>query len=70
VRRRGKSPRNVQQAASGNQQVSGMMAGLKDDASATLRVVQELSQAATNLDGQSGSLRTAVDSFLAEVRAA
>jgi ABC-type transporter Mla subunit MlaD len=62
--------RNVQQAAVGNQQVSGMMAALKDDASATLKVVEDLTQAATGLDSQSDALQAAVDGFLREVRAA
>jgi uncharacterized protein YoxC len=62
--------RNVQQAAAGNQQVSSMMAGLQDDAAATLKVVGDLSKAASGLHGQSGALHTAVDGFLKEVRAA
>jgi methyl-accepting chemotaxis protein len=62
--------RNVQQAAAGNEQVSSAMVGIRDGVSKTMDVANQLSSAASELGQQSGTLRTAVDSFIAEVQAA
>jgi ABC-type transporter Mla subunit MlaD len=62
--------RNVQQAAAGNEQVSQAMVGLKDDATSSMSVAGQLTDAANGLGGQAVALRDAVGNFLKDVRAA
>ena len=62
--------RSVQQAATGNQQVSGLMNDIQNDTSETLSATGELTGAASGLGAQSEALRDAVDGFLRDVRAA
>jgi hypothetical protein len=46
------------------------MVGLKDDATSTMSIAGQLTEAAKGLGGQSIALRDAVESFLKDVRAA
>ncbi len=62
--------RNVQHAAWGNQQVSQLMANVREGATKTTAVADRLTGAAGALGLQSVALRDAVGSFLMEVRAA
>ena len=62
--------RNTQHAAAGNQQAADLMTGIRNGASETLNVASSLTGAAQDLGAQSDALRQAVDSFLADIRAA
>lgn len=62
--------RNVQQAAQGTQEVSNNITGVTRAASETGAAASQVLGAASALSKQSEALRTEVDCFLAEVRAA
>jgi len=62
--------RNVSEVAAGNHQVSRSMEEMSIDVADTRAVTGTLTTSAQGLGGQSQALRTAVDSFLASVRAA
>jgi methyl-accepting chemotaxis protein len=62
--------RNVQQAAQGTQEVSNNIMGVTRAASETGAAASQVLGAASALSKQSEALRTEVDCFLAEVRAA
>ena len=62
--------KNAQGVAAGTSEVSMLMAGVRGNASQTLQVTGDLGLAGDLLSEQSQALRSAVDGFLAEVRAA
>jgi methyl-accepting chemotaxis protein len=62
--------RSAQEAARGTEAVSGSLASVKGAAGDTAKASDSVGQAADNLTRQAEGLKTAVDSFLSEVRAA
>ncbi|MCH9019155.1 MAG: hypothetical protein IIA73_02140 [Proteobacteria bacterium] len=66
----GEISNNSQQAAQGTQEVSTNVAGLNQAASETGAAASQMLEAAGGLAQQAETLRTEVDKFLAEVRAA
>ena len=62
--------RNVEQAAAGTQEVSSNIAGVSQAANDTGAAAMEMRSAAGELSQQSETLRSQVDKFLANVRAA
>ena len=62
--------RNIQQVAAGSSEISAHIGGVTTAASATGKAATDVLTNARELDNQSGMLRTAVDGFLAKVRAA
>ncbi|MBL6928611.1 MAG: methyl-accepting chemotaxis protein [Rhodospirillales bacterium] len=62
--------RNVEQAAAGTNEVSSNIGGVSTAASDTGAAATEIQSAASELSQQSETLRSAIDSFLANVRAA
>ena len=61
---------NIQQVASGSSEISAHIGGVTTAAAATGKAATEVLTNARELDNQSGMLRSAVDGFLAKVRAA
>jgi methyl-accepting chemotaxis protein len=62
--------RNIQQVAAGSNEISAHIGGVTTAASATGTAATDVLTNARELDNQSGMLRSAVDGFLAKVRAA
>jgi methyl-accepting chemotaxis protein len=62
--------RNIQSAAAGSSEISTHIGGVTTAAAATGTAASEVLENARQLDTQSGMLRSAVDGFLAKVRAA
>ncbi len=62
--------RSAQEAAKGTEAVSGSLASVKGAAGDTAKASDSVALAADNLTRQSEGLKTAVDTFLSEVRAA
>jgi len=62
--------RNIQSVAAGSNEISAHIGGVTTAASATGTAASEVLANARELDNQSGTLRNAVDGFLAKVRAA
>ena len=62
--------RNIQSVAAGSNEISGHIGGVTSAAAATGKAASEVLANARELDTQSGMLRSAVDEFLAKVRAA
>ena len=62
--------RNIQQVAAGSSEISAHIGGVSTAAAATGLAASDVLSNARELDTQSGMLRTAVDGFLAKVRAA
>ena len=62
--------RNIQSVAAGSNEINAHIGGVTSAASATGTAAGEVLTNARELDNQSGMLRSAVDSFLAKVRAA
>jgi methyl-accepting chemotaxis protein len=62
--------RNIQQVAAGSNEISAHIGGVTTAATATGKAATDVLTNARELDNQSGMLRTAVDGFLAKVRAA
>ncbi|WP_315832410.1 methyl-accepting chemotaxis protein [Bradyrhizobium prioriisuperbiae] len=62
--------RNIQAAAAGSRDITGHIGGVSTAASATGTAASDVLRGARELDQQAGMLRTAVDEFLAQVRAA
>ena len=62
--------RNIQSVAAGSSEISAHIGGVTTAASATGSAASEVLENARELDKQSGMLRSAVDGFLAKVRAA
>jgi methyl-accepting chemotaxis protein len=62
--------RNIQSVAAGSSEISSHIGGVTTAAEATGSAATEVLSNARELDNQSGMLRTAVDGFLAKVRAA
>ena len=62
--------RNIQQVAAGSSEISAHIGGVTTAASATGKAATDVLTNARELDNQSGMLRSAVDGFLAKVRAA
>jgi methyl-accepting chemotaxis protein len=62
--------RSAQEAAKGTEAVSGSLASVKSAAGDTASASDSVAQAADNLTRQAQGLKTAVDTFLSEVRAA
>ncbi|SHN81445.1 methyl-accepting chemotaxis protein [Bradyrhizobium erythrophlei] len=62
--------RNIQSAAAGSNEISVHIGGVTTAAAATGTAASEVLENARELDSQSGMLRSAVDGFLAKVRAA
>jgi methyl-accepting chemotaxis protein len=62
--------RSAQEAARGTEAVSGSLASVKSAAGETATASDSVAQAADNLTRQAQGLKTAVDTFLSEVRAA
>jgi methyl-accepting chemotaxis protein len=62
--------RNIQSAAAGSSEISTHIGGVTTAAAATGNAASEVLENARQLDTQSGMLRSAVDGFLAKVRAA
>jgi methyl-accepting chemotaxis protein len=62
--------RNIQQVAAGSNEISAHIGGVTSAAEATGKAASDVLSNARELDTQSGMLRSAVDSFLAKVRAA
>jgi methyl-accepting chemotaxis protein len=62
--------RNIQQVAAGSGEISAHIGGVTTAASATGKAATDVLTNARELDNQSGMLRSAVDGFLAKVRAA
>jgi methyl-accepting chemotaxis protein len=62
--------RNIQQVAAGSNEISSHIGGVTTAAEATGSAATEVLSNARELDNQSGMLRSAVDGFLAKVRAA
>jgi methyl-accepting chemotaxis protein len=61
---------NIQSVAAGSNEINAHIGGVTTAASATGAAASEVLANARELDGQSGMLRSAVDGFLAKVRAA
>ena len=61
---------NIQSVAAGSSEINTHIGGVTTAAAATGAAASEVLANARELDGQSGMLRSAVDSFLAKVRAA
>ncbi|MBW8708375.1 MAG: MCP four helix bundle domain-containing protein [Alphaproteobacteria bacterium] len=62
--------RNVEEAAKGTQEVSSNIGGVTDAANSTGAVASQVLASARSLSEQSGELRTLVQTFLTEVKAA
>jgi methyl-accepting chemotaxis protein len=62
--------RNIQSVAAGSSEISSHIGGVTSAAEATGSAASEVLSNARELDNQSGMLRSAVDGFLAKVRAA
>jgi methyl-accepting chemotaxis protein len=62
--------RNIQQVAAGSSEISAHIGGVTTAAAATGLAASDVLSNAKELDNQSGMLRSAVDGFLAKVRAA
>jgi methyl-accepting chemotaxis protein len=62
--------RNIQSVAAGSNEISSHIGGVTSAAQATGKAASEVLTNARELDTQSGMLRSAVDEFLAKVRAA
>ena len=62
--------RNIQSVAAGSTEISGHIGGVTKAAAATGSAASDVLANARELDNQSGMLRSAVDGFLAKVRAA
>jgi methyl-accepting chemotaxis protein len=62
--------RNIQSVAAGSTEISAHIGGVTTAAAATGTAASDVLSNARELDNQSGKLRTAVDEFLAKVRAA
>ena len=62
--------RNIQSVAAGSNEVNSHIGGVTTAATATGKAAMEVLTNARELDNQSGMLRSAVESFLAKVRAA
>jgi methyl-accepting chemotaxis protein len=62
--------RNIQSVAAGSNEISAHIGGVTSAAAATGTAASEVLSNARELDNQSGMLRSAVDGFLAKVRAA
>ncbi len=62
--------RNIQSAAAGSSEISTHIGGVTTAAEATGTAASQVLDNARELDNQSGMLRSAVDGFLAKVRAA
>ena len=62
--------RNIQSVAAGSGEINAHIGGVTTAASATGAAASEVLENARELDKQSGMLRSAVDGFLAKVRAA
>jgi methyl-accepting chemotaxis protein len=62
--------RNIQSVAAGSSEISAHIGGVTSAASATGTAASDVLANARELDNQSGMLRSAVDGFLAKVRAA
>src|ERR1700761_2816767 len=62
--------RNIQSVAAGSSEISAHIGGVTTAAAATGSAASDVLSNARELDNQSGMLRTAVDEFLAKVRAA
>jgi methyl-accepting chemotaxis protein len=62
--------RNIQSVAAGSSEVNAHIGGVTTAATATGKAALEVLTNARELDNQSGMLRSAVDGFLAKVRAA
>jgi methyl-accepting chemotaxis protein len=62
--------RNIQQVASGSNEINAHIGGVTTAAEATGKAAGDVLSNARELDTQSGMLRSAVDGFLAKVRAA
>jgi methyl-accepting chemotaxis protein len=62
--------RNIQSVAAGSSEISSHIGGVTTAATATGSAASEVLSNARELDNQSGMLRSAVDGFLAKVRAA
>jgi methyl-accepting chemotaxis protein len=62
--------RNIQSVAAGSSEISAHIGGVTTAAEATGSAASEVLSNARELDNQSGMLRSAVDGFLAKVRAA
>jgi methyl-accepting chemotaxis protein len=62
--------RNIQSVAAGSSEISAHIGGVTTAATATGKAASDVLSNARELDNQSGMLRTAVDGFLAKVRAA
>ncbi|HKO69496.1 MAG TPA: methyl-accepting chemotaxis protein [Bradyrhizobium sp.] len=62
--------RNIQSVAAGSTEISAHISGVTTSAAATGKAASEVLANARELDQQSGMLRSAVDGFLAKIRAA
>ena len=62
--------RSAQEAAKGTEAVSGSLSSVKEASGDTAKASDSVAQAADNLTRQADGLKTAVDTFLSEVRAA
>ena len=62
--------RNIQSVAAGSNEISTHIGGVTTAAAATGKAATDVLSNARELDTQSGMLRSAVDGFLAKVRAA
>jgi len=62
--------RNIQSVAAGSSEISNHIGGVTTAAQATGDAASDVLANARELDTQSGMLRSAVDGFLAKVRAA
>jgi methyl-accepting chemotaxis protein len=62
--------RNIQSVAAGSSEISAHIGGVTTAATATGSAASDVLSSARELDNQSGMLRSAVDGFLAKVRAA
>jgi methyl-accepting chemotaxis protein len=62
--------RNIQQVAAGSNEINAHIGGVTSAAEATGKAASDVLSNARELDTQSGMLRSAVDGFLAKVRAA
>ena len=62
--------RNIQSVATGSSEISAHIGGVTSAAAATGKAATNVLSNARELDNQSGMLRSAVDGFLAKVRAA
>ena len=62
--------RNIQAAAAGSSEIASHIGGVNVAATATGEAATEVLTGARELDHQAGMLRSAVDEFLTQVRAA